>query len=387
MLSRKRPSAGSNLTIISGGQTGADRAALDVALALGVSCGGWCPSDRRAEDGPIAAKYPLTPLPRGGYRQRTRKNVQDSDGTAIFAFGKLTGGSKATAEDCGRFHKPCLVIDAATTTPTDAAVAVAVFLLKHHIAKLNVAGPRASRQPRIYVYVREVLTRLITGRVGKESSRHEMRRRWFDLVHRARWDERAATAVFRRLVRAYTRPSRHYHNLEHIRHCLRELDVARDEDGAETASTSVEAAIWFHDAVYNPRRSDNEQRSAELAADALRAMGAGRWFISRVTQCIQATRHANEPATKLEKLMVDIDLSIFGASTEEFDVYDDAIRREYAHAPEQEYCAGRAAVLRRFLNRPAIFHTETFRSRYETTARAHLNRGLTRILRRCAAAR
>src|SRR5690349_17048960 len=122
MLSRKRRSAEQNLTIISGGQTGADRAALDVALSLNVACGGWCPADRRAEDGPIAAKYPLMPLPRGGYRQRTRKNVQDSDGTAIFAFGKLTGGSKATADDCDLFHRPCLVIDACATPPSDAAV-------------------------------------------------------------------------------------------------------------------------------------------------------------------------------------------------------------------------------------------------------------------------
>jgi predicted metal-dependent HD superfamily phosphohydrolase len=387
MLSRKRRSAESNLTIISGGQTGADRAALDVALALGVPFGGWCPADRQAEDGPIAAKYPLTPLARGGYRQRTRKNVQDSDGTAIFAFSKLTGGSKATADDCGRFHKPCLVIDAAATPPSAAAVAVAVFLLKHHIAKLNVAGPRASGQPRIYGYVREVLTRLITGRAEEESSRHEMRRRWFDLVRRTRWDERAAAAVFRRLVRAYTRPTRHYHNLEHIRHCLRELDCARDEDPTESAGTAVEVAIWLHDAVYNPRRGDNEQRSAELAGDALRSMGAGRSFIARVSRCILATRHAEEPATSEEKLIADIDLSIFAASTDEFDAYDDAIRGEYAHVAEPEYCTARAAVLRRFLEAPAIFHTQTMRRRYEQIARDRLNRGLSRVLQRCAAAR
>jgi hypothetical protein len=173
MLSRKRRSAASNLTIVSGGQTGADRAALDVALALGVPCGGWCPADRRAEDRSIPAKYPLTPLARGGYRQRTRKNVQDSDGTVILAFGELTGGSKVTARDCGRFQKPCLVIDAATTTPTEAAVRVAVFLLKHRLSKLNVAGPRASGQPGIYSYVRNVLTQLLAG--NRPRSRRRVR--------------------------------------------------------------------------------------------------------------------------------------------------------------------------------------------------------------------
>jgi predicted metal-dependent HD superfamily phosphohydrolase len=390
MLSRKRRSAGLNLTIVSGGQTGADRAALDVALALGVPCGGWCPADRRAEDGLITAKYPLTPLPRGGYRQRTRKNVQDSDGTVILAFGALSGGSKATADDCRRYHKPCLVIDAAKSAPVDAAMKLAVFVLKHHIVKLNVAGPRASGQPRIYGYVREVLTRLLTGRGDDRavSSRQEMRRRWFDLTSRAKWDERAAALVFRRLLRAYTRPSRHYHNLEHIRHCLRELDRVRTDALDASASTAVEAAIWFHDAVCNPRRTDNEQRSAELAATSLAAVGAGRSFIAGVTRCILATRHgAAKPATAEEKLMVDIDLSIFGGTSEEFDAYDAAIRREYAHVPEEEYCGGRAAVLQRFVDRPAIFHTRAFRDRYESIARDHLNRGTARILRRCAAAR
>jgi Circularly permutated YpsA SLOG family len=156
------PQGRTALTIISGGQTGADRAALDVALALGIPCGGWCPADRAAEDGTIPARYPLTPLPRGGgYRERTRRNVQDSDGTVIFSFGSLTGGSKATAGDCRRFHRPCLVINANEFTPTEAALLLAVFILRHHVRRLNVAGPRASGQPGIYEYVRSVLRELL----------------------------------------------------------------------------------------------------------------------------------------------------------------------------------------------------------------------------------
>jgi len=77
--------------IVSGGQTGADRAALDAALEAGIPCGGWCPHDRAAEDGPIDARYPLTPAAGAGYRQRTRMNVCDSDGTVIFSFGALSG--------------------------------------------------------------------------------------------------------------------------------------------------------------------------------------------------------------------------------------------------------------------------------------------------------
>jgi hypothetical protein len=150
------------IKIVSGGQTGADRAALDAAIALKIPCGGWCPADRRAEDGPISARYPLSPLPGAGYPQRTRKNVADSDGTVIFAFDALTGGSKATAGFCRSLKKPCLVIDAGKTSANEAAILIAVFLLRHRIQILNVAGPRASKQPAIHAFVEDALTRLLT---------------------------------------------------------------------------------------------------------------------------------------------------------------------------------------------------------------------------------
>jgi hypothetical protein len=179
MLSRKRRSAVTDFTIISGGQTGADRAALDVALELGVPCGGWCPADRAADDGPIPPRYRLTPLARGGYRERTRRNVQDSDGTIILSFGRLTGGSKATADDCRRFNKPCLVIDANVTTVGEAAFSIAVFVLRHHVRTLNVAGPRGSGQPKVYDFVRDVLTQLLAPK------RRSRRRRGTGVARRA----------------------------------------------------------------------------------------------------------------------------------------------------------------------------------------------------------
>jgi len=147
--------------IISGGQTGADRAALDVALKLKIPAGGWCPADRQAEDGTIADRYPLTPLANAGYRQRTRRNVVDSDGTVILSFGKLSGGSVATARDAKQLLKPCLVIDAEQMTTTEAAILLAVFILRHRIHTLNVAGPRASKQPGMYAFVTEVLMKLL----------------------------------------------------------------------------------------------------------------------------------------------------------------------------------------------------------------------------------
>jgi hypothetical protein len=156
------------IKIISGGQTGADRAALDVALKLKIPCGGWCPADRRAEDGIIADRYPLTPLANAGYRERTRQNVRDSDGTVILSFGPLTGGSKATAADCRRFYKPCLIIDAKLTTASEAAILLAVFLLRHRIHTLNVAGPRASRQPAVHDFVELVLLNLLATKRRKK---------------------------------------------------------------------------------------------------------------------------------------------------------------------------------------------------------------------------
>lgn len=133
--------------IIAGGQTGVDRAALDVALEAGIPCGGWCPKGRKSEEGPIPDKYALRETPSDVYAQRTRWNVRDSDGTLILARGPLVGGTALTrtcAEDLG---KPCLIVD-----PADASRAATVceWLGRHEIQTLNVAGPRESTQPGIY---------------------------------------------------------------------------------------------------------------------------------------------------------------------------------------------------------------------------------------------
>jgi Circularly permutated YpsA SLOG family len=132
------------IKIVSGGQTGVDRGALDAALAAGFPCGGWSPADRAAEDGPIPKRYPLTPLVHGGYRERTRQNVIDSDGTAILFHGVLGGGTLLTLNLCKREGKPHVVIDASKTSEVAAAGELARFVEEHEIKILNVAGPRAS---------------------------------------------------------------------------------------------------------------------------------------------------------------------------------------------------------------------------------------------------
>lgn len=151
--------------IVSGGQTGADRAALDWALAHGVACGGWCPQGRRAEDGPIDARYPLTETPSADYAQRTEWNVRDADATVIFSLApSLSGGSRLTRELALRLGKPCLHLHPGV----DAPALLVDFLRRHRVKVLNVAGPRASHEPEVYRYAQQVLD--ATGITGGQAA-------------------------------------------------------------------------------------------------------------------------------------------------------------------------------------------------------------------------
>jgi hypothetical protein len=143
------------IKIVSGGQTGADRAALDFALRFEIVCGGWCPTGRIAEDGPIDAKYPLTETSTASYLQRTEKNVVDSDGTVIFSIApEISGGTQKTADFARQHRKPLLQISVETLDPWHELVE---FIRENEIRVLNVAGPRASKEPDIEGFVLSVL--------------------------------------------------------------------------------------------------------------------------------------------------------------------------------------------------------------------------------------
>jgi hypothetical protein len=161
---RLRHSGGpARMTIWSGGQTGVDRAALDAALALGIPCGGWCPKGRLAEDGPIAALYPLTETSTESYDERTELNVQHSDGTLILMRGfSLFGGTAYTAELARSLGKPLLVLDLWDKTAENNQRLID-WLQQEGISTLNVAGPRESGEPGIYDEVVDFLEEVLSN--------------------------------------------------------------------------------------------------------------------------------------------------------------------------------------------------------------------------------
>ena len=155
------------LRIVSGGQSGVDRAALDVALALGLPCGGWCPAGRWAEDGRLPARYPLRETPEAAPAQRTEWNVRDSDGTLVLLPAGMSapaGGTALTVEVARRLGRPCRVVrlvDPATADQSADPATVRAWLAAEGIAALNVAGPRESEAPGAYTQARAFLERLL----------------------------------------------------------------------------------------------------------------------------------------------------------------------------------------------------------------------------------
>ncbi len=144
--------------IISGGQTGADRAALDSAIRLGIPHGGWLPEGRKTEDGALPERYLLKELQGGGYQERTEQNVIDSDATVIISHGNLSGGSKLTAGFAKKHARPRLHLDMNMLSPAEAAAQLNQWAGKHAVKILNVAGPRASGDDMIYNTVTDILT-------------------------------------------------------------------------------------------------------------------------------------------------------------------------------------------------------------------------------------
>lgn len=175
---------------------------------------------------------------------------------------------------------------------------------------------------------------------------------------------------------AYSQPHRRYHTVAHVETCLEELA------GVEEYAVRVEEVRWallFHDAVYDPRRHDNEARSAHWACSVMEQLGRPEDEQARIRDMILATAHSGEPRAPDEALVIDIDLSILGAGEAEFDDYDRAIRGEYAWVPDDGYRKARAKVLESFLARESIYRTRPYRERCEQAARANIARALAQL--------
>jgi predicted metal-dependent HD superfamily phosphohydrolase len=200
-------------------------------------------------------------------------------------------------------------------------------------------------------------------------------RRWLQLWERL-GAQGSGHSIFAHLVAAYTEPGRAYHTAEHLRDCLAQFDLARD---TAQRPDEVEAALWFHDAVYVPGGSDNEDRSAGLAQAALTACGVVVGAANRIAELVLATRHLTVPSDPDMQLLCDIDLSILGREPSVFDEFERRIRQEYDWVPEPVYRTSRSEVLAEFLRRRSIYQTEFFRNRYEGQARANLERLATQL--------
>jgi hypothetical protein len=147
--------------ILSGGQTGTDRTALDWAIRHRIVHGGWCPRGRAAVDGPIACRYQLRETESGGYRQRTKRNVQDSDATLILSTGALDGGTLQTLRFAHALRKPHLLIQLEEATAEESAKVITAWLIEGQFTTINIAGPREEKRPGIYALVAAVLEHCI----------------------------------------------------------------------------------------------------------------------------------------------------------------------------------------------------------------------------------
>ncbi|RYD52278.1 MAG: hypothetical protein EOP52_08925 [Sphingobacteriales bacterium] len=180
-------------------------------------------------------------------------------------------------------------------------------------------------------------------------------------------------AYWQELTAAYNEPHRAYHTLDHIRHLIEQIQAVEPFLQNRTA---VYLAAFYHDCIYDPARTDNEFQSGQLARKRLTATGIPEAAVQRVVELIEATRQHEAAGLADAALFLDADLSILGAPPRQYQDYTVQIRMEYSQYPDAVYQAGRAQVLRSFLDKPSVFQTAFFRDRYEAAARRNLKQEL-----------
>jgi predicted metal-dependent HD superfamily phosphohydrolase len=196
----------------------------------------------------------------------------------------------------------------------------------------------------------------------------DLMRAWTDLIQRHTSDP-AADATGRALLDAWAEPHRRYHSLTHLREILRRVEEMADY---ATDADAVRLAAWYHDAVYQCRK-DDEERSAQLAEADLAALHVTEPLVAEVARLIRLTVKHKPAADDLDgQVLCDADLATLGSAPERYQANTDAIRAEYAHVPQEKFRAGRASVVREMLASPAVYHTPLARSRWESQARENL---------------
>lgn len=183
-------------------------------------------------------------------------------------------------------------------------------------------------------------------------------------------------SLFAALTAAYAEPQRKYHTLQHLQECLGLLEPVA---GLASHPQEVGIGLWFHDAIYDVKRADNEERSAQWWSAVAAAEGVAGAVADRIRSLVLVTKHSGVPASPDEQLLVDIDLAILGAPERRFAEYERQIRDEYAWVAQASFTEKRRAILRSFLDRERIFGTPYFHARFEAAARANLERAVANI--------
>jgi predicted metal-dependent HD superfamily phosphohydrolase len=207
---------------------------------------------------------------------------------------------------------------------------------------------------------------------------NNIKKLWGSFARQIDIPDRGIDASFHALQERYSLPRRHYHTLSgHIRQCI---DLFRSIRHAAIEPLAVEAALWTHDAYYCPGASDNEEQSGIWMRSFFERFGVrDKNLVDRIANLISATSHREAPNGNDAELVADIDLTILGALRKDFDRYEVGIRNEYAWVPWPVFAEKRASVLKKFLDRPAIYHHRVFLERYERRARRNLSRSIRKL--------
>ncbi len=208
-------------------------------------------------------------------------------------------------------------------------------------------------------------------RMDQESVDEDLKARWMPLAVRYGAHPAVAEKLYQMIARAYAEPGRWYHTMRHIRSMI---DAIEQSGMVIVEPVSLHFAVWFHDVIYDTYRGDNEERSADFAANILRALMVPEKIASRTASLILLTRHHAPPADDSDALLfLDADLLILGAVPERYQWYRQAIRREYSWVDEPHYRQARRSVLEEFLARACIYQTSWMYERYEEVARRNLS--------------